>query len=127
VIVHPRPDNATQPSQSANAQMTISAGAGSSRNLEPGRLSFPYERSELEKLALCERQRAWPAGRPSARAMPRLPLRRVSARKGEVAETSAGAQRRRDSRGRRGFNKSPLRRMGVIKIKEPASRDAGST
>jgi len=34
-----------------------------------------------------------------------LPLRRVSAGKGEVAETGAAAQRLRDSRGRRGFNK----------------------
>src|SRR5262249_34665133 len=45
-----------------------------------------------------------PAERPPARVVTRLPLRRASARKGEVAETGAGAQRRRDSRGRRGFN-----------------------
>src|SRR5690348_3380785 len=34
-------------------------------NPEPRRLSFSYERSELEKLALCERQRACSARRSS--------------------------------------------------------------
>ena len=36
------------------------------RNLEPGRLSFSYEQSELEKLALWERQRACIAARHAA-------------------------------------------------------------
>src|SRR6185369_4112115 len=45
------------------------------------------------------------AERPSARAMPCLPLACVSTPEGEVAETSAGAQRRRASRRRRGSYK----------------------
>jgi hypothetical protein len=57
VIVDPRHDNATRPSQSANVPMTNGAAAGLSRNLERGRLSFSYERSELEKLTLLRAER----------------------------------------------------------------------
>ena len=64
VIVDPRHDDATRPPPSANVPMTNRAAAGLSKNLERGRLSFSYERSELEKLTpLRSERRGGPASR----------------------------------------------------------------